>query len=101
MFTTLAHHFMTPHTFCKHLNIYVAIRRSNTLIGVRQRGQTAASLVVHFVGTRLTGRRTLGIVPLMCQWTLGIVDDWGGRASGCGRAGRRGVTTASTRSRVV
>ena len=47
------------------------------------------------------GRRTLRIVPLMCQWTLGIVDDWGERASGCGRAGRRGVTTASTPSRVV
>ena len=47
------------------------------------------------------GRRTLRIVPLMCQWTLGIVDDWGERASGCRRAGRRGVTTASTQSRVV
>ena len=49
------------------------------------------------------GRRTLRIVPLMCQWTLGrpIVDDWGERASGCGRAGRRGVTTTSTPSRVL
>jgi len=51
----------------------------------------------------VAGRRTLRIVPvpLICQWTLGIVDDWGERASGCGRAGRRGVTTASTPSRVV